>query len=147
MSELAQAIDRYLASLRIENASPHTLRNYESDLRQFLDYFSPPETEPLSPAALTTIELREWLGSLYDQKLKVTSIRRKLAAIRSLFHFMSREKTIPTNVARLLRTPKAPKRLPAVPTEEQTNNLIDRVAAGKMDRPFLERDVLLFELL
>ncbi|MBV8842528.1 MAG: tyrosine recombinase XerC [Bryobacterales bacterium] len=147
MSELAEAIDRYLASLRIKNASPHTLRNYQSDLRQFVDYFSPPETEPPSPAAITPLDLREWLGALYDQNLNVTSIRRKLAAVRSLFHFMSREKTIPANVARLLRTPKAPKRVPVVPTAEQTNGLIDSVAATEMDRPFLARDLLLFELL
>lgn len=139
MSELTQAVDRYLTSLRIENASPHTLRNYESDLRQFAEYFSPPETEPPAPSAFTTIDLREWLGSLYDQKLNVTSIRRKLAAVRSLFHFMSREKTISTNVARLLRTPKAPKRLPSVPTAEQTNTLIDQVEKT--------RDLLIFELL
>ena len=147
MSELSQAIDRYLAGLRLENASPHTLRNYESDLRQFAEYFSPPDTLPPAPSAITSLHLREWLGSLYERGLDVVSTRRKLAAVRSLFHFLAREGTIATNVARLVRTPKAPRRVPAVPTAEQTNGLIDSVAKAELDRPHPARDLLLFELL
>jgi integrase/recombinase XerC len=140
MSELSEAIDRYLTALRLENASPHTLRNYESDLRQFAEHFS-------APAAITTLDLRKWLSLLYDQGLSVISIRRKLAAVRSLFHFLAREGSIATNVARLVKTPKAPKRLPNVPSAEQTNGLIDSVAKSDMERPHPARDLLLFELL
>ena len=71
MSEMRDGIERYLASLRRENASPHTLRNYESDLRQFAEHFS-------VPATVTALDLRKWLSSLYDQELSVVSIRRKL---------------------------------------------------------------------
>jgi integrase/recombinase XerC len=54
---------------------------------------------------------------------------------------------IEINVARLLRTPKAPKTLPRVPTAEQTNSLIDQVAEGRLERPFPARDLAIFELL
>src|SRR6266478_5788012 len=40
MPELAAEIDRFLDELRRENASAHTLRNYASDLAQFLEYFT-----------------------------------------------------------------------------------------------------------
>src|SRR5258708_2694991 len=40
MPELAAEIDRFLDELRRENASPHTVRNYASDLAQFLAYFT-----------------------------------------------------------------------------------------------------------
>jgi integrase/recombinase XerC len=145
--ELSVSIDRYLSTLRLQNASPHTLRNYESDLAQFLDYFSPPESAPPDPSAVSALDLREWLGSLYDRELDRVSIRRKLAAVRSLFRFMVREGIVATNPARLVRTPKAPKRLPAVPTAEQTNGLIDGIAQTEIDRPHPARDLLLFELL
>jgi len=36
MSELAPAIERYLGELGRQNASAHTIRNYASDLEQFL---------------------------------------------------------------------------------------------------------------
>jgi integrase/recombinase XerC len=147
MSELAAAIERYLAELGRENASPHTIRNYASDLEQFREYFSPAGTEPPAPASIDAPLLREWLTSLYDRKLDPISIRRKLAAVRSLFQFLFREKTVASNVARTLRTPKAPKRVPIVPTAEQTNALVDGVSQDKFERPHPERDLALFELL
>lgn len=147
MSELARRIEDYLKDLARENASPHTLRNYRDDLYQFLEYFSPPETAPPEPREFDGLMLREWLGSLYDRKLKVTSIRRKLAAVRSLFKFMVRSGAAPINVARLVRTPKAPQTIPAVMTAEQANTLVEGVAADKLERPHPERDLVIFELL
>lgn len=147
MSDLSDAIKHYLGELARKNASPHTIRNYASDLQQFLEYLSPAGAEPPSPAAIDTALLREWLGGLYDHRLDPVSIRRKLAAVRSFFHFLLREKAVAVNAAKLLRTPRAPKRLPAVPTAEQTNTLVDGVAEGKYDRPHPERDLALFELL
>src|ERR1019366_7492412 len=50
-------------------------------------------------------------------------------------------------VARLVRTPKAPQKLPEVMSADQVNALLDAVAAGKLERPFPARDRALFELL
>jgi integrase/recombinase XerC len=147
-SELAAAISRYLAGLARENVSPHTLRNYSSDLDQFMEYFSPPgQGTSTAPREIGVLQLREWLGHLFDQGLGAITVRRKLAAVRSLFKFMLREGTIAANPARLVRTPKAPKRVPIVPTAEQTNMLVDTVAADTLDRPHPTRDLLIFELL
>ena len=147
MSELTDAVDRYLDSLRQANASPHTLRNYSADLAQFTEYFSPPDIDPQAPSGIDSLKLREWLGSLYQRGLDPISIRRKLAAVRSLFKFLMREGSIATNAAKLVRTPKGAKRVPSVPTAEQTNTLVEGVAADTLDRPHPERDLLLFELL
>jgi len=144
---LGKEIDRYLADLRLQNASPHTLRNYASDLQQFAGYFSPPGQHPPAPAEFTVLQIREWLGDLYQRRLSPVSVRRKLAAVRSLFQFLAKNGRVATNVARLVRTPKAPQRLPAVPTAEQTNDLINAVAEDRLKRPFPERDRLIFELL
>lgn len=147
MSDLEQAIERFLRELARENASPHTLRNYSSDLAQFTRYFSPPGSVPPAPGQIGSLQLREWLGALYALGLSAISIRRKLAAVRSLFKFLLREGIITTNAARLVRTPKAPQRLPSVPTAERTNALVDAVAADRFEKPYPERDLLLFELL
>ncbi len=140
-------IDKFLDQLRRENASGHTVRNYACDLAQFLDYLTPPGSEPPAPGEIDLLTIREWLGSLYQRKLDVASIRRMLAAVRSLFRFMLREGLIAVDVARLVRTPKAAKKLPSVLTAEQTNDLIDQVALDKLERPYPERDLALFELL
>jgi integrase/recombinase XerC len=147
MSELARQIEAFLDGLRREGASPHTIDAYASDLGQFLHYLSPPDLEPPEPAAIDLLVLREWLAFLYKEELTAVSIRRKLAAVRSLFRFMLREGTVTINVARLVRTPKAPKKLPEVMTAEQANTLLDGVAADTLDRPFPARDRAIFELL
>jgi len=147
MSELAAAVERYLEDLRLKNASEHTIRNYASDYQQFEEYFSPPGEQPPAPSALTQLQLREWLGDLYERGLSAISIRRKLAAVRSLFHFLAREGSIPSNPARLVRTPKAPKRVPSVPTAEHTNTLIDQIPTQDLHQRQPQRDVLIFELL
>jgi integrase/recombinase XerC len=146
-SELAVQIERYLEDLARGGASEHSVRAYESDLREFLEYLSPPQTEPPAPLAIDLPMIREWLAALYGRRLTAVTIRRKLAAVRGLFRFMLREGLVPVNVARLVRTPKAPQKLPEVMTAEQVNNLIDGVGAGKPERPFPSRDRAIFELL
>lgn len=147
MSELERWIQDYLAELRRQNASEMTLATYGIDLRQFLEYFSRGGLEPPAPEQFEVLELREWLGHLYGLGLDKTTIRRKLAAVRSLFEHCLHRGAIRVNKAKLLATPRLPKRLPAVPTEEQTNTLIDAVAERKLERPHPERDLALLEVL
>ena len=146
-SELDRQIVLYLEDLARAGNSAHSIRAYEADLRQFLAYLSPPDLAPPEPAAIDLLLLREWLASLYGEQLAAVTLRRKLAAVRGLFRFMLREGVVPLNVARLVRTPKAPRRLPEVMTAEQVNGLLDGVAAGKLERPFPARDRAIFELL
>lgn len=147
MSALATAIERFLEELKRRQVSPHTLESYGTDLRQFLEYFTPPEGAAPDPDKLQVWEIREWLADLYQRDLEAVSIRRKLAAVRSLFRFLAREGDIPANPARLVRTPKAPKKLPEVMSAEQVNGLIETVAADRYDRPFPARDLAIFEFL
>jgi integrase/recombinase XerC len=144
---LAGHIEDYLASLRLENASEHTVRNYRSDLVEFLTYFTPPDGDPPPVAEFDTLALREWLGHLHKLQLSPVTIRRKLAAVRSLFRNLLRTGVLPVNVAKLLRSPKAPKKLPRVMTAEQTNALIDGVAADQLQRTHAARDLAIFEVL
>ena len=110
MCELEQAIERFLAELAREGSSPHSLRAYAGDLRQFQEFLSPPEMAPPAPAEIDLLTLREWMLWLYRQHLSAVSIRRKLAAVRGLFRYLDREGVVTANWARLLRTPKAPQR-------------------------------------
>jgi len=143
-SRLEHEIERYLAGLARTAASPHTLDAYRSDLRQLLDFLSPPEAEPPAPEAIDLLLLREWMLWLYRQELQAVSIRRKVAAVRGLFQFLQREGVVAINVARL---PKAPQKLPVVMTAEQMNTLLDDVAAGKLERPYPSRDRAMLEVL
>jgi integrase/recombinase XerC len=149
MPELAGHIQQFLGELRRQNASEHTVRNYASDLDQFRAYFDIPGEKQATAENIDALAIREWLGHLYEQRLSAVTMRRKLAAVRSFFKFLLREGCVPKNVARMVRTPKAPKTLPAVMTAEQTNTLVDGVtgAADQFERPHPARDLAIFELL
>jgi len=148
MPELSEAIGKFVEELKRRNASAHTVRNYASDLDQFLAYFTVDDRAP-RVEQIDALAIREWLGHLYQQRLTAVSMGRKLAAVRSLFKFLLREGVVKSNVARLVRTPKTPKRLPDVMTAEQTNTMLDGVpgTAEKLERPFPARDLAIFELL
>jgi integrase/recombinase XerC len=147
MSELAAAIVEFLDDRARRNDSPHTLRNYGADLREFVEYFSPPGLEPPAPAEFDLLSLREWLSHLYDRKQKPATIRRKLASVRAFFRFLVREHRIEGDPAHLLRLPKMPKVLPLVPNAEMTNALVDGALREDLERPYPRRDRLLLELL
>ena len=163
------AVDRYLHHLRNErNASPHTLKNYASDLRQFIEYLSPPGTEAPALGSVDHHLIREYVGWLYDQKMERSSIARKLAALRSFFRFCVREGNMKLNPARLVPGPKLARKLPEVPGTEEMNRFLDGMAAmqpteggrarakpmpaetgvrAPSSELLLERDRLIFELL
>ena len=144
--EHARRMGQYLDELRRQNASVHTLRNYQSDLVQFHDYLARAGTPP-PPAQIDVLLIREWMGSLYAADLERVSIRRKISALRGCLEYCVREGLITVNPAALVRTPKIARKLPDVPSEEQTIALLDGAAAGKLERPMPERDRALLEML
>ena len=148
MAAIRDCTSKYLAELARRGASPHTVRNYASDLEQFASYFEPPgETAP-EVEQLDLALLREWLASLYDHGLNVVSVRRKLAAARALFQFLLQEGVIAQNATKRLRTPKTKQRLPDVMSAEKTNNLLDAVEQGEpVEKPSRERDLAFLEIL
>jgi integrase/recombinase XerC len=142
-------VGRYLADLTRENASAHTIRNYGVDLEAWVAFLTPRDGEPPPVEELDVLAMREWLGSLYDKELETSSVRRKLAAVRSFLKWAERQGLVHRNVARLVRTPKMVQRLPVVPSPETANHLLDSVPekASEADRPHPARDLAIFELL
>jgi integrase/recombinase XerC len=123
------AIAKYLEYLRaVKNSSPHTISNYGKDLGQFVAYLSPPGLEPPALSAVTHNTIREFVGHLHDHGLKKSSIARKLAALRSFFKYCVREGRLQENPARLVPTPKLPKRIPSVLSAEEMNGFLNQLA-------------------
>jgi len=126
---MKQAIAKYLQYLHsVRNSSPHTILNYGKDLEQFLAYLSPPGVQPPGVAGITHLIIREFVGHLHDQGLEKSSIARKLAALRSFFKYCVREGLLKENPARLVPTPKLPKRVPSVLSAEEMVGFLDQLA-------------------
>jgi len=125
---MKEAIAKYLEYLRsVRNSSPHTISNYGKDLDQFLLYLSPPGTRPPALHAVSHSMIREFVGHLHNHGLEKSSIARKLAALRSFFKYCVREGHLKENPARLVPTPKLPKRIPSVLSAEEMNGFLNQL--------------------
>src|SRR6202023_1435837 len=135
-----RAVADFLHHLRERNASPHTIKAYGGDLANFAAYAGSRGWK-----SIDHIAIRGFLSQLYEKGLGKTSVARSLAAVRSLYRWLAREGVVEQNPAKLVATPKLPKKLPRVPTIEEMNSVID----GQMPEvaAFPERDLLMLELL
>jgi integrase/recombinase XerC len=127
---MLQAIEKYVEYLRsVRNSSPHTVLNYGKDLQQFAAYLAPPE-EKIPPLGKISHQIiREYIGYLHSQGLQKSSIARKLASLRSFFKYCVREGMLKENPARLVPTPKLPKRIPSVLSAEEMNGFLNQLAS------------------
>ncbi len=126
---MIQAIEKYLGYLRsVKNSSPHTISNYGKDLAQFIAYLSPPGLKPPALVGVSHHVIREFVAHLHDQGLQKSSIARKLATLRSFFKYCVREGLLKESPARLVPTPKLPKRIPSVLSAEEMNAFLNQLA-------------------
>jgi integrase/recombinase XerC len=135
------AIGAFLEYLAVERgASPHTVRGYAGDLREFSAFLR--RAGDLGPAAIDMRSVRGYLASLHQRGLAKSSIGRKLASVRSCLRFLARRGVIEQNPARLVRSPRPPRRLPSFLPKDESKQLLDRApgssASGSRDHALLE---------
>jgi len=135
-----KAIQKFLRSLQERNASAHTIKAYSTDLAEFAEYVGPQGWSDIDH-----VLIRGYLSSLYSRGLSKTSVARALASLRSLYKWLAQEGAVEQNPAKLVATPKLPKKLPRVPTVEELNTVLD--SAMPQSSAFPERDLLILELL
>ncbi len=135
-----KAVADFLRHLQEKNSSPHTIKAYTGDLANFSAYAGSRNWKQIDH-----IVIRGFLSQLYEKGLSKTSVARALAALRSLYRWLAQEGEVDQNPAKLVATPKLPKKLPRVPTIEEMNFVLD----GNMPETaaFAERDRLMLELL
>ena len=117
---VATAVADFLRHLRERNASPHTIKAYTGDLANFAAYAGSRGWKQIDHIAI-----RGFLSQLYEKGLSKTSVARSLAAVRSLYRWLATEGVVDQNPAKLVATPKLPKKLPRVPTIEEMNSVLD----------------------
>jgi integrase/recombinase XerC len=143
-SNVERATDDFLRHLRERNASVHTIKAYTGDLDVFAAYIGS-KMGNSDWQKIDHIAIRGFLSHLYDKGLGKASVARSLAALRSLYRWLAQEGVVEQSPAKLVSTPRLPKKLPRVPTIEEMNSMLD----GKMSEAasFPERDRLMLELL
>ena len=139
-TRVEKTIAQFLRVLRARNASAHTIKAYRQDLASFAAHVGEARWEEIDH-----VRIRGFLAGLYERGLSKTSVARALAAVRSLYRWLAREGMVEQNPAKLVATPRLPKKLPRVPSIEEMNTVLEGDLPEAVAFP--ERDRLLLELL
>lgn len=138
---MQQLLEKYVAFLQVErSASPFTIRNYITDIKDFLDFL---RTQRIGSLEEVDHKLmRRYLAWLMDLNTAKGSIARKLSAIRSLYRYLMRENLAQKNPAAITGTPKLDRRLPTFLTETEIKEVLESPESptpqGIRDRALLE---------
>ncbi len=126
-SPLRSSIEEFLDALQIDRgASPRTLEAYRRDLLQLSQELGPDRTVE----AIASDDLTKFLARLHGQKLKESSLARKLSAWRQFFKFCCLEKSLGADPTEFLESPGLPQRLPKALTREEIDALLEAAATG-----------------
>ena len=116
-------LERFLRYLQVSrNASPYTVKNYRTDIGQFLDYCAARGVN--SPQAVDRPLLRSYLSELDAAGYVKASIARRVAELRSFGDFLMREEVLEHNPFRMVSAPRIPKRLPQYLTVAELEALL-----------------------
>lgn len=135
---LDRYIQKFIIYLKIEkNASPHTITNYQIDLKEFNNSVKEKVLENITP-----VDVRLFLARMKEKGFSKRTVARKMACLRSFFRFLCREGYIKSNPATGLQTPRLEKRLPLFLDTDQVVKLIESPdlfdVYGLRDRAILE---------
>ncbi len=123
-------IESFLRYIRYEkNYSSHTVNSYQNDLLQFEKYCRGLIGD-FDPLQVDLDIVRNWMVSLSDEGVGVSSVKRKISALRSFYKYLKREGKIKESPLCLLSMPKSRKKLPVFIRVDQMDKLIDSVDFG-----------------
>src|SRR4051812_45892229 len=111
-------VDEFLTYLSFEKRySKHTIVSYQNDLSNFSDYLIT-SYELAQPEHASYPMLRSWIVSLSDQDILPKSINRKIACLRSYYHFLLKKEYILKDPTLKIRALKVKKSLPVFIAED-----------------------------
>jgi len=140
-------VEDFLHYLEIEKGySPHTIAAYRNDLYQIADFLEAELVKKGKVPAWSGVDrdlLIGYLLNLKEREYEATTIARKLAAIKALFHFLKEEGRCPRDPTESLTSPRPGRMLPKVLSPSEVQRLLELPAAdpspeGKRDKAMLE---------
>jgi integrase/recombinase XerD len=141
-------IQGFLHFLEAEKGyAENTIAAYQNDLGQFFQYIQKEKSgEQLENwADIKKNTITGYLEHLKKSKYTSSTVARKVAAIKSFFHFLVAEGDIKEDPTMTLDSPKVKKRLPKAITPGEIDRLLK--APENENGPKAERDLALLEVL
>ncbi len=140
MAPLDKLLVQYLKFLERENSSPYTVKNYGTDIGQFLDYCA--EHNITTLPGLDREVVRDYLAELNDVGYAEASIARRVFELRAFGDYLLHTEAWTENMFRRIHAPRVPRRLPRYLTQAEIAQLLavpDHVSPqGQRDWAILE---------
>jgi integrase/recombinase XerC len=125
-----EVVNFFLQHLQVERRlSPLTLRSYEIDLLQFLDFL---DLDSLQVNHIKSQSIRAWLVELSNQGIQNRSINRKLATLRTFYKYLLRRGDVTENPMHTIRMVKTSKTLPTYLRESEMEQLFSQNETPKL---------------
>ncbi len=144
---MEQNIQGFLGFLDSEKGyADNTIAAYRNDLTQFLRYLEEKSDSDLSAWADVDRDLIiDYVLNLKEREYTSSTVARKVAAIKSFFHYLMAQRVISDDPTATLDSPKVKKRLPKAISREDIERLLAAPAKGMSAKA--QRDHSLLELL
>lgn len=134
---MKELVKEFLGFLRVERGySGNTVSAYERDLRQLMKYSKGKE--------INRDLIKNYIDYLGEEGFAVSSIERKIACLKSFFHYLIGEGKVAENPTLDFKLPKKALRLPKALTILETEKLI---SSPRGKDPWVMRDAALLEFL
>jgi integrase/recombinase XerD len=146
---MEESIQEFLNHLVAEKgSSENTVAAYRNDLHQFHAFITEPDQLGLDAewSDVTRDHLISYILFLKERQYASATVARKVAAIKSFFHFLIRAGIVEDDPSEELDSPKVKKQLPQTLSADEVDQLLARPAAGGRS-PKALRDAALLELL
>ena len=135
-------LDRFHRYLEEEkNLSSHTVKSYTSDIKDFLKFLLS-QKEDLKEVGYPKV--REYLGLLQKKERRKSTLARRVASLRSFFHFLYLKGYLRSFPLSGMRGPKQGRKIPIYLEEEEVQRLLN---AAKGEDFVRLRDRAILELL
>jgi integrase/recombinase XerD len=143
---MQERIQNFLDFLGNEKGyADNTIAAYRNDLTQFLRYLEQQDHQYSSWAEVDKDTIINYVLNLKEREYTSSTVARKVAAIKSFFHYLMAEKVIADDPTATLDSPKVKKRLPKAISREDIERLLAATAEGKSAKS--QRDHALLEML
>ena len=140
-------LKQFLEHLRLNrNVSPHTLRAYDSDLSQYLEFLTShvgKAASTIDPREVDSQAVRAFLDSLHRRGSSRASVARRVSSLRAFGRWLVREGHIDTDPASLVGAPKVEQKLP---THLDMKEVVGMIESADTATPLGRRDRAILEL-
>ena len=134
-------INEFLDYLKtIRKYSEHTLRSYRFDLEEFNSFCSTHDSIS-SFIEINAQTIQSFLQTLYRKKLSSKTQARRLASIKSMYKYLVETKSIDTNIALVIKTPKIIKELPHFLSLKEASDILS-LPVGRDMKAYREKTIL-----